>query len=322
VLSQVPQVPPQQSASLLHVLPSAAQPQAPSTQRLPQQSPSWEQPAPSAPPDAPPQVLSQVPHEPPQQSLSWPQPAPSAPPIWPPQVLSQVPQETPLQQSASTAHPAPLSAHPHSPEVVQLPEQQSVPAPQVSPSCAPEAPPQVLSQVPQVAPLQQSVSTWHDAPVSPHGSPQVPALQTKPSEPQQSVSVVQVAPSCPQALAPHMPALQTREPQQSPSWEQVSPLLAQPHVPALQMEGAQQSALAEQLAPAAWQAQVRELVSQRSTPQQSSLLAQVSPLPLHTPASAPPDVQVMLVASQVVPEQQPEGDADGSQSPPCPAQAA
>jgi hypothetical protein len=70
-----------------------------------QQSPSSTQEAPGCPPDAPPHVLSHVPHEPEQQSVSCAQVAPSCDPEAPPQVLSHVPHVAPLQQSLSLAHP-------------------------------------------------------------------------------------------------------------------------------------------------------------------------------------------------------------------------
>jgi len=119
-----------------------------------------------------------------------------------------------------------------------------------------------------------------------------------------------------------MAPLQTSVPQQSLSALQASPEFAQPHVPALQMLGAQQSLLPEHDAPAAWQAHVMELVSQRSTPQQSRSVAHVCPLVAHAPPSGPPppERQVLLAMSHVKPVQ--HAGADGSQSPPCPAQAA
>jgi hypothetical protein len=312
VPSHVPHVPPQQSLSWPHAEPSCAQPQAPSTHCPPQQSLSSEHPAPSAAPEAPPQVLSHVPHEPPQQSLSSEHPAPSAPPEMPPQVLSHVPQLAPLQQSASSAQVSPLSAHPHTPPLVQDPEQQSLATLHASPSCAPEAPPQVLSHVPHEVPaVQQSLSDWQVPPDAEQGVPHVPLLHTNPSALQQSVSVVQVSPLCPQAGAAQAPLVHTFVPQQSLSAEQVSPAFAQPHVPALQMLGAQQSLLSLHEAPAAWQAHVIDVGSQLRAPQQSPSEAQACPLDAQAPPSAPPPAgwHVIWVASHVKPVQQSEAVA-------------
>jgi hypothetical protein len=261
----------------------------------------------------PPQVLSQVPQLPPQQSLSCEQPSPSAAPDMPPQVLSQVPQAPP-QQSESRLHMSPASAQPHVP-LAHTAEQQSVSCEQESPSCAPDTPPQVLSQVPQLVPPQQSLSVWHMDPVL-HGGPQVPLLQTKPSSAQQSVSTMHVSPSTPHEGFAHMPLAHTKVPQQSLSIMQVSPMLAQPHVPALQLFGAQQSLLCVHDAPAAAQPQVMALGSQVSPVQQGVAAAHAWPL-VAQPMPAP---QVMAVGSQVRPSQHP--GAEGSQSPPCPAQAA
>ncbi len=320
VPSHVPQSEPQQSPSAEQVDPSMAQPQAPSTHWPPQQSLSWPQLAPSAAPVMPPQVLSHVPQDPPQQSLSWPQLAPSAAPDMPPQVLSHVPQPSPLQQSESIAQVPPLIAQPHVP-LAQAPVQQSLSAVQLSPSWAPDMPPQVLSQVPHVGPPQQSLSDWQLDPVV-HGGPQVPLLQTKESALQQSASVVQLSPCSPQLGAAQAPLVHTDVPQQSLSSAQVSPVLPQPQVPPLvQMLGAQQSLLAVHEAPEAWHPQVMLVESQVSEPQQSLSAMHPCPLEAQTPPSPPPaERHVMLDASQVKPEQHP--GADGSQSPSCPAHAA
>ncbi len=233
----------------------------------------------------------------------------------PPQVSSQVPQLAPPQQSLSTAQVPPLMAHPQVPPA-QVPVQQSLATEQLEPSCAPEVPPQVLSQVPQVAPApQQSLSAWQVAPVL-QGGPQAPLVHTKPSSAQQSVSTVQVAPTSPQEGAPHVPLVQVKVPQQSLSWVQVSPVSAQPHMPALQMLGAQQSLEAVHVAPEAWQVHVMLVASQESEPQQGVLVEQAWPLDAQVVVLA---VQVMLVGSQVKPVQHP--DASGSQSPSLPAHA-
>jgi len=224
------------------------------------------------------------------------------------------------QQSESTAQVPPLSAQPHIPPA-QVPVQQSLPAVQVSPSCAPEVPPQVLSQVPHVEP-QQSLSAWQVAP-APQGGPQTPLVHTKASALQQSASVAQVDPWTPHAGAPQVPLVHRKVPQQSLSCAQAAPLSAQPQVPSdPQMLGAQQSLLAVQVAPEAWQPQVMLVVSQVSAPQQSVSAAQVWPLEAQVPPSPPPlpARQVLLVASQVNPVQ--HAGAVGSQSPSCPAHAA
>lgn len=91
MLSQVPHVPEQQSLFMEHV-------------------------APSAPPEAPLQVLSQVPQLPEQQSLSAEHEVPSAPQVGPlssgtpPSAPQTLPEHVPLQQSPSTEHEAPSSA--------------------------------------------------------------------------------------------------------------------------------------------------------------------------------------------------------------------
>jgi hypothetical protein len=125
------------------------------------------------------------------------------------------------------------------------PEQQSPSPEHVAPSCAPEAPPHVLSHVPHELAPQQSLSVWHVPPESEHGFPQVPSL------------------------------LHASSPQQSLSCWQESPVPRQPHVFwLLHTFGEQQSLLLLHDSPEPLQPQVDVAESQRSEPQQS-------PLPVH-----------------------------------------
>jgi hypothetical protein len=129
------------------------------------------------------------------------------------------------------------------------------------------------------------------------------------------VSVVQGSPICPHAVLPQEPLVQISDPQQSLLCVHESPALAQPHAPLLQMPGAQQSLLCVHVAPVAWHAHVMLDVSHESTPQQSVSEAHAWPPSEQAPASdPPPDRHVMLVASQLRPEQ--HVGAVGSQSPP------
>jgi hypothetical protein len=70
----------------------------------------------------------------------------------------------------------------------------------------------VLSQVPHVAPPQQSLEVAHPAPVAAH--PQVPPAHVPL---QQSVPTEQLAPSCAPVAPPHVPSqvLQSKLPQHS-----------------------------------------------------------------------------------------------------------
>ncbi len=180
------------------------------------------------------------------------------------------------------------------------PLQQSLFWAQVAPSCEPEGPPHVLSQVPHVWPLQQSLSPAQPAPVI--AQPQVPPahvplqqslgeLQLAPSPdpvvppqvlshvpqatpPQQSLLLVQVPPASEHGLA-HAPLVQTSVPQQSPSLLHASPVPRQPQVPLpLHTFGAQQSALLVQAVPEPAHPHVEVLVSQLRAPQQSPLPVQ------------------------------------------------
>jgi hypothetical protein len=215
-----------------------------------QQSPSTTQESPGCPPDAPPQVLSHVPHDPEQQSLSCAQVEPSCDPEVPPQVPSHVPHVAPLQQSLLLAHPWPLDAQPHV-LFTHWPLQQSVSVEQVSPSCPPDAPPHVPSQLPKSSAPQQSLLLWQLSPSLPHGFA-------------------------------HMPPVHTRTPQQSLESVHVSPDPRQPHVPLpLHTLGAQQSLLLVHAVPEPAHPQVDVVVSQLRAPQQSRLPVQPSPLDAH-----------------------------------------
>ncbi len=200
------------------------------------------------------------------------------------------------------------------------PLQQSLSCTQPSPSCAPDVPPHVLSQVPHATP------------------------------PQQSLLVVQLPPTSEHWLA-HAPLVQTSVPQQSPSLVHASPVPRQPQVPLpLHRFGAQQSALLVQAVPEPAHPHVEVSASQLSAPQQSALpvqpcplvaqpqvpfthraeqqsdaAEQVAPSSLHVvpptvPPSppVPPSTQVLLVGSHVYVPQQ---SSDVVQSPPTPAHA-
>jgi hypothetical protein len=264
-------------------------------------------------------VLSQVPQVLLQQSLSWLQLEPSCAPDPPPQVLSHVPHVWLSQQSPSLAHVAPAAAQPHVP-LAHVPPQQSVSELQLDPSWAPDVPPQVLSQVPHVAPLQQSLS------------------------------LAQVPPELAHGLA-HAPLVHTRVPQQSPSLVHVSPVPRHPQVPLpLHTLGEQQSELLAHAAPEPAQPQVEVPVSQLSAPQQSPLPVQPWPLvaqphveftqsdeqqspalvhalpswvqppepPVPLSSPLPPLTHVLLDGSHVY---EPQQSSDVVQSPPTPAHA-
>lgn len=230
-----------------------------------------------------------------------------------------MPHVCPLQQSPSLWQPCPVAAHPHVPSA-HVPLQQSSGELQLWPSWEPEAPPHVLSQVPQLAP------------------------------PQQSLSVVQLPPEPEQGLA-QAPLVQTRAPQQSLSLVQVSPVPRHPQVPLpLHTLGAQQSLLLVHAVPDPAQPHVLVLVSQLSAPQQSRLPVQPCPLvaqphvpftqsaeqhsdaleqevpselqPPPAPPSplppVPPSTHVLLEGSHTAAPQQ---SSEDMQSPPTPAQA-
>jgi hypothetical protein len=173
-------------------------PQVPS-----QQSESWPQPAPSCPPDAPPQVPSHVPQLPLQHSESWLQLVPSCEPDALPHVPSHVPQ-LPLQQSESCPHPSPSWAH-WLAHTLELGSQTSEP--------------------------QHDALSVHASPVPRH--PHVLLVGSQTFGEQQSLSLLQVSPDPRQ---PHVEVFgsQSRAPQQSSLPVQPSPLEAHPHVPLTQ----------------------------------------------------------------------------------------
>jgi hypothetical protein len=192
--------------------------------------------------------------------------APNSAPEAPPHVLSQVPHVVEPQQSVSMAQFCPVDAHPHV-LFTHWSLQQSLFTAHVAPVCAPEAPPHVPSHVPQLWPLQQSPELWHAPPTSVHGFAQTPLLHT--STPQQSLELAHVAPvprqphvpvplhtlgaqqslvllqDAPEPEHPHVDVLvsQASEPQQSPLPVQPWPLAAQPQVPLTQSPEQQSDAV-------------------------------------------------------------------------------